>query len=124
MVMSQAQQGLALLFRTLILLLALIGFKSAFANDSGMPFIEKKLKMQVYGKFEAGQPEVTIYKLFDASDDVICYALMPDHVTNHKSESGTTYEGNSIGSISCLKNRQLVIPIQTQPTVSPNQTKK
>jgi len=110
-----------LLFRSILLFLALIVFKSAFADDSGTPFIEKKLKMQVYGKFEAGQPEVTIYKLFDASDDVICYALMPDHVTSHKSESGSiTYEGNSIGAISCLKNRQLVIPLQTQPTSTSN----
>lgn len=95
-----------------------------FADDNTAPFIEKKLKMQLVGKFEAGQPEVTIYKLYDASDDVICYAIMPDHVTSHKSDNATTYEANSIGTISCLKNRQLVIPVQTKEAVTQNPTKK
>ena len=113
-------------FRYLIILIALLVSNMASAEEASKAFIEKKLKMQVFGKFEAGQPEVTIYKLYDASDDVICYALMPDHVTSQKSESGTTYEGNSIGTISCLKNRQLVIPIPTKqspPANSSNKTK-
>lgn len=74
--------------------------------------------MQVVGKFDAGQPNVSIFKMYDASDDVICYALMPEVVTRKQTESGWTYDGNNVGSISCLKNRQTVIPIQP-----PSQTK-
>jgi hypothetical protein len=88
------------------------------AEDKGAPFIEKKLKMQLFGKFESGQPEVTIYKLYDPSDDVICYALMPDHVLSNKTDKGISYEANSVGAISCLKNRQVVIPIP--PTAQTN----
>ena len=76
--------------------------------------------MQLFGKFEAGQPDVSIFKLYDPSDDVICYALMPDNVVSQKTPKGFTYDGNTVGSISCLKNRQAVIPIQVQP---PSQNK-
>lgn len=69
-------------------------------------------KMKVVGKFDAGQPNVSIFKMYDASDDVICYVLMPEVATRKKTDNGWTYEGNSVGSISCLKNRQVVIPIQ------------
>lgn len=35
-------------------------------------------KMQFLGKFDAGVPNAGIYKMYDASDDVVCYILMPD----------------------------------------------
>ena len=68
--------------------------------------------MKVVAQFDAGQPNASIFKMYDASDDVICYVLMPEVTTRKKTENGWTYEGNSVGSISCLKNRQMVIPIQ------------
>ncbi len=90
------------------------GFLSAlncFADEVKKAEVQKP-RMQIVGKFDAGQPNVSIFKMYDASDDVICYALMPEVVTRKQTENGWTYDGNSIGSISCLKNRQAVIPIQ------------
>lgn len=59
--------------------------------------------MRYVGTFEAGQPEAGIYKLYDVSDDVVCYILMPDTVTRKQVDAKWVYEGNALGSISCLK---------------------
>ena len=69
-------------------------------------------RMQYMGKFDAGVPNAGIYKMYDASDDVVCYILMPDLPVTKKIPQGIMYEGNSIGSISCLKVRVHVVPIK------------
>lgn len=68
-------------------------------------------KMQYMGKFDAGVPNAGIYKMYDASDDVVCYILMPDLPVIKRIQQGVMYEGNSIGAISCLKVRVHVVPI-------------
>ncbi|QKM59880.1 hypothetical protein [Polynucleobacter arcticus] len=84
----------------------LIGFlwllsSSVFAQSS--PQTSQKAQMRYVGTFEAGQPGAGIYKLYDASDDVVCYVLMPDTASRKQVDSKWVYEGNALGSISCLK---------------------
>lgn len=64
---------------------------------------EQKFQMQYITTFEAGQTGAGIYKLYDQSDDVICYVLMPDTASRKKIEGKWVYDSNSLGSISCLK---------------------
>ena len=68
-------------------------------------------KMQFMGKFDAGLPNAGIYKMYDMTDDVVCYILMPDLPVTKRIPEGIMYEGNSIGAISCLKVRVHVVPI-------------
>lgn len=60
--------------------------------------------MLFISSFDAGQPGASIYKIYDASEDVVCYMLMPDTASRRKIDSKWVYEANSLGSISCLKN--------------------
>ena len=71
-------------------------------------------KMQFLGKFDAGVPNAGIYKMYDASDDVVCYILMPDLPMTKKISQGIMYEGNSIGSISCVKVKVHVVPMRAK----------
>jgi hypothetical protein len=64
-----------------------------------------KAQMRFLGVFEAGHRDVGIYKMLDASDDVICYVLMPEHASKKVVDGKMMYEGNSVGSISCVKGR-------------------
>jgi hypothetical protein len=58
------------------------------------------------GAYDAGQPGVSIYKMFDPTDEVVCYVLMPEVVGRKQIDSGKyIYDGNTIGSISCVKVR-------------------
>lgn len=63
----------------------------------------QKAQMQYIATFEAGQPGAGIYKLYDASDDVICYVLMPDTASRKQVDGKWVYDSNSLGSLSCLK---------------------
>lgn len=63
----------------------------------------QKAQMRYVGTFEAGQPGAGIYKLYDSSDDVICYVLMPDTAARKQVDAKWVYEANALGSISCLK---------------------
>lgn len=64
----------------------------------------EKPKMVFLGEFDAGQPNAGIYKLFDPTDEVLCYILMPTTALKKQAEGGVwVYEGNSLGSISCVK---------------------
>lgn len=65
----------------------------------------QKAQMYYIATFEAGQPGAGIYKLYDASDDVICYVLMPETASRKQIDGKWVYESNSLGSISCLKAR-------------------
>lgn len=63
----------------------------------------QKAQMRYVTTFEAGQPNASIYKLYDASEDVICYILMPDTAIKKQLDGKVVYEGNTLGSLSCLK---------------------
>jgi hypothetical protein len=70
----------------------------------------EKPKMQFMGAYDAGQPGVSIYKMFDPTEDVVCYVLMPEVVGRRPVEGDKwIYDGNSVGSISCLKVRVPVV---------------
>lgn len=86
---------------------------------------QAKPKMTYMGAYDAGQPGVSIHKMLDPTEDVVCYMLMPDVAGRRQIETDKwIYEGNSIGAISCLKTRLPVIPIQpTQPIHSTQTTK-
>lgn len=72
----------------------------------------EKPKLKFLGAFDGGQPGITILKLFDESDDVVCYVLTPEVAGRHKTADGLwVYDGNGVGAISCLKVRIGVIPI-------------
>ncbi len=64
---------------------------------------EQKYQMQFISTFEAGQTGAGMYKLYDQSDDVICYVLMPDTASRKKINGKWVYDANSLGSLSCLK---------------------
>lgn len=64
----------------------------------------KKPNLQFLGAFDAGQPDAGIYKVYDQTDDVVCYVLMPEVASRSQDNAGKwRYEGNNLGSISCLK---------------------
>ena len=71
-----------------------------------------KPRMKFMGAFDAGQTGASIYKMLDPTEDVVCYILAPD-VAGRKAIAGDKwiYDGNAVGSISCLKVRLPVIPI-------------
>lgn len=80
---------------------------SAFAQDKAPA---EKPKMQFMGAYDAGQPGVSIYKMFDPTEDVVCYVLMPEVVGRRPVDGDKwIYDGNSVGSISCLKVRVPVV---------------
>ena len=70
--------------------------------------------MKCLGKVDAGVPNAGIYKMYDPSDDVVCYVLMPDLPMTRKIPQGIMYEGNSIGSISCVKVKVHVVPMKAR----------
>lgn len=73
----------------------------------------QKVQMQYIATFEAGQPGAGIYKLYDVSDDVICYVLMPDTAARKQVDGKWVYDSNTLGSLSCLKaNSQAKSPIK------------
>ncbi len=79
-----------------------------------------KPKMKFLGAYDAGQPGVSILKLFDPSDNVVCYILAPDAASHKQTPEGLIYDANSVGSISCLMVKVPVIPIPSDSA----QTKK
>jgi len=84
-------------------LIGCIWFLSSGVFGQNSPQPSQKAQMRYVGTFEAGQPGAGIYKLYDASDDVVCYVLMPDTASRKQADSKWVYEGNALGSISCLK---------------------
>ena len=68
--------------------------------------------MRFLGAFESGMPHVSIVKLLDPTDDVLCYVLMPDHASRKQVDKDTwVYEANTVGAISCLKVKVPVVPL-------------
>ena len=78
----------------------------------------KKPMMKFLGAFDAGVANVSIIKLLDTTDDVLCYVLMPDNSSRRQVEKDKwVYEANTVGSISCLKVRVPVIPLNPNGTI-------
>ena len=74
--------------------------------------VSEKPKMQFMGAYDAGQAGANIYKMFDPTEDVVCYILMPETAGRRAVEGGKwIYDGNNIGSISCLKVKLPVVPL-------------
>jgi len=103
-----------LLKSALFITLPLLAIASPSAIGQERP---GKPKMQYMGAFDAGQAGASIYKLFDNTEDVVCYILAPD-VAGRKLVGGGkwVYDGNNVGSISCLKVRLPVVPINPAVT--------
>jgi len=103
-----------------LLFLVSIGLAQAQAQapapvQAPAPKPAEKPKMQFMGAYDGGQPGVSIYKLFDPTDEVVCYVLTPDIAGRKQDAAGVwIYEGNSAGSISCLKVKVLVVPVGNQ----------
>ena len=112
----------------LALLLGLVSMSAAHAQAQAQaqaqaPKPPEKPKMVFMGAYDGGQPGVSIYKLFDPTEDVVCYVLTPDIAGRKKNEAGVwLYEGNSAGSISCVKVKVLVVPVAAQAPPQPAQT--
>jgi hypothetical protein len=86
-------------------------------NPEPAPSSQAKPKMIYMGQFDAGQPNAGIYKLYDPTDQVLCYILMPE-VSNRKQVGNVwTYESNSLGSLSCVK---VQAPIKPEKTATKN----
>lgn len=83
-----------------------------------------KPKMTYMGAYDSGQAGVSIHKLFDPTEDVVCYVLMPDQAGRREGVGGGwIYDGNSVGSMSCVKVRMQVIPVSTSQNNSINPKK-
>jgi len=90
-------------------LVSLFILASAQAQDKNAP---EKPRMQFMGAYDAGQVGASIYKMFDPTEDVVCYILMPETAGRKAVEGGKwIYDGNNIGSISCLKVKLPVVPL-------------
>lgn len=71
-----------------------------------------KPKMTYMGAYDSGQASVSIHKLFDPTEDVVCYLLMPDQAGRKEGvNGGWIYEGNSVGAMSCVKTKMFVVPV-------------
>ena len=106
--------------RLKLLFVLLISFTTvvfAQTNDA------KKPQMNFLGAYEGGQPNVSIIKLLDPTDDVLCYVLMPDNAARKQVDKDKwVYEANAVGSISCLKVIVPVMPIS--PKTKSSSSKK
>jgi len=92
-----------------LLVLISVSITSIVAAQTAPP---SKPKMKFLGAYDAGQANVSIIKLLDPTDDVLCYVLVPDIASRKQIEGGKwTYDANNVGSISCLKVMVPVVPV-------------
>lgn len=80
---------------------------------------QSRRTLQLVEVFDAGQPQSVILKLYDQQADVICYVLTPERAARQQSEGGWLYDGNNVGAISCVKQRQYVIDVTPPPVTAP-----
>lgn len=83
-----------------------------FANTVSAQQPRKQLRL--IDIFDAGQPQAVILKLYDQQSEVLCYLLMPENAGKKFLENKLVYEANNIGSISCVKQVQVVVPAEVQ----------
>jgi len=95
-------------------LLSLLLAGAAFSASA-----QSRRTLQLVEVFDAGQPQAVILKLYDQQADVICYVLAPERAARQQSEGGWLYDGNNVGSISCVKQRQYVVDVTPPPVTVP-----
>lgn len=79
--------------------------------------------MTYMGAYDSGQAGVSIHKLFDPTEDVVCYLLMPDQAGRKEGVGGGwIYDGNSVGAMSCIRTKVQVSNI-APPSSSPSPAK-
>lgn len=71
---------------------------------------DNRKNLQVLDIFNAGQPQSIILKLYDKESSVVCYVLMPENAGRKDINNSWIYDGNNIGSISCIKIDDRVSP--------------
>ena len=59
-------------------------------------------KFSLINVFDSGQPGAVIIKLYDDNEDIFCYVLMPENAVKRQINGVWVYDGNNIGSISCV----------------------
>lgn len=80
---------------------------------------QQRKALQLVEVFDAGQPQAVILKLYDPQADAICYVLTPERASRKQVEGAQVYEGNNVGAISCVKQRQYVIDVTPPPVTAP-----
>jgi hypothetical protein len=85
---------------------------------AGVAVAQPPKSLQFVEAFDAGQPQALILKLYDQQADVICYVLTPEHAARKQADGAWIYEGNHVGAISCVKNRQLVVDVTPSAPVA------
>lgn len=86
--------------------------------SNGLLAQQPRKQLRLVDIFDAGQPQAVILKLYDQQSEVLCYVLMPENAGKKYLDDKLVYEANSIGSISCVKQVQLVIPAEVQSSSS------
>lgn len=85
------------------------------AVAAGVVLAQNAKPMQLVEVFDAGQPQAVILKLYDSQADVICYLLTPERAARKPVDGNLVYEGNNVGAISCVKQRQYVVDVTPPP---------
>lgn len=89
------------------------------AGVAGLAAAQKTKPMQLVEVFDAGQPQAVILKLYDPQAEVICYVLTPERAARKQTDGLMVYEGNNVGAISCVKQRQYVVDVTPSPVTMP-----
>lgn len=80
---------------------------------------QSRKTLQLVEVFDAGQPQAVILKLYDQQADVICYVLTPERAARQQVEGNLIYDGNNVGAISCVKQRQFIVDVTPPPVAAP-----
>jgi hypothetical protein len=84
---------------SLMALLTAVGGMAGYSLAAPAP-----LNMVPMGSAQGPFRDSGILKLLDPAENVVCYVLAPERVSHKLNSSGQAlYEGNNIGSISCVK---------------------
>jgi len=105
-------------------LVFLISTQQAAFAQSNQVQSQQKPKMNYLGQFDAGSPNAGIFKMYDPTDEVLCYILMPEVANRKLMNNVMVYEANSLGSISCLKVTPNVDATKTSGAKTPITSKK
>lgn len=82
----------------------LLGLATGGAHSQTNPTLKRMMFVEA---FDSGQPNAVILKLYDPGAEVLCYILMPENAARKQVTGGAiVYEGNTVGSISCVPRDQ------------------
>lgn len=80
------------------MLLLVYNFSYGQTTGSQLP------QMMFKGAYTTGHKDFNIYKMYDQTEDVLCYIMMPTLASKKDTETGQIiYDSNSIGALSCMK---------------------